>query len=72
LDDEQEEQPEPPDMPELNEPPAAREPYLPRPKEDINLEVFLDLHLGHDAVTFSVIPKVTISNSFPHLAHLYS
>jgi hypothetical protein len=70
--DEQDEHPEPPDMLEPNEPPVPRDEYFPRPKADGIFAVFLDLHLGQEAVTFSFIPKVTISNSFLHLAHLYS
>ena len=72
FEEEQEEHPEPLDILGLNEPPAPRDEYFPRPKDDGFFAIFLDLHLEQAAETFSFILKVTTSNSFPHLAHLYS
>jgi hypothetical protein len=52
--------------------PELSEAYFPRPKLDIILLVFLDLHFGHIAFAFSFMLMVTTSNCFPHLSHLYS
>jgi hypothetical protein len=72
FDEEHDEQLELLPTPALPEVPELNDAYLPRPKADIILLVFLDLHLGHTATTFSSMPKVSISNWFLHLLHLYS
>jgi hypothetical protein len=72
FDEEHDEQPELLPASALPELPELKDAYLPRPKADIILLVFLDLHFGHTAATFSLIPIVSISNWFVHLLHLYS
>ena len=52
--------------------PELSDAYFPRPKLDIILLVFFDLHFGHTAFTFSFMLMVTTSNCFSHLSHLYS
>jgi hypothetical protein len=72
FDEEQDPQLELPELLAPPEPPELSDPYFPRPKLDIILLGFFDLHFGQTAATFSFMLMVTTSNFFLHLSHLYS
>lgn len=52
--------------------PEFKEEYFPRPTLEISLLILLDLHFGQEAFGFSLMLKVSISNTFEHLSHLNS
>ncbi len=70
--DVQDAQPDGADAPELDDPPAPRDEYLPLDTLERIFFVFFDLHTGQTALGFSLKLSVTTSKSFLHLSHVNS